>query len=107
MSIPSTSLPRIPLFACSLGFRRTLKIAARTLSDVVTRVRLCGHHTRRGSRGVSEVQSRAVVRRRAVMRRRGEGGDWCCIDCVLKIPDERDPDTQRVPPKFRLKTPRP
>ena len=45
-------------FACSLGFRRTLKIAARTLSDVVTRVRLCCHHTRRGLRGVSEVQSR-------------------------------------------------
>jgi len=72
------------LFACSLGFRRTLKIAARTLSDVVTRARLCGRHTRRSSRGVSEVQSRAV------MRRRGVGGDRCCIDCVLKTPDKRD-----------------
>ena len=46
---------------------------------------------------MSEVQSRAVV------RRRGEGGDRCCIDCVLKTPDERDPDTQRVPPKFSFK----
>ena len=36
------------LFACSLEFHRTLKINARTLSDVVTRVRLCGHHTHRG-----------------------------------------------------------
>ena len=43
------------LFACSLGFRRTLKIVSRTLSDVANRVRLCGHHTRRRSRG--EVQS--------------------------------------------------
>ena len=39
-------------------------ITARTLSDVVTSVRLCGHHTRRRSLGVSEVQRRAVVGRR-------------------------------------------
>jgi len=43
----------------------------------------------------------------AVMRRWGEGGDQCCIDCVLKTPDERGPDTQLVPPKFSFKTPRP
>ena len=54
-----------------LGFRRTLKNAARTSSDVVTRVRLCGHHTRRRSR--SEVHVYGVV-----IRRWGEGGDWCC-----------------------------
>ena len=46
----------VSLFACSLGIRRTLKIASRTSSDVANRVRLCGHHTRRRSRG--EVQSR-------------------------------------------------
>ena len=27
-----------------------------------------------------------------VMRRGGEGGDRCCIDCVLKSPDKRDRD---------------
>ena len=43
------------LFACSLGFRRTLKSDSCTLSDVVNRVRLCGHHTQRRWRG--EVQS--------------------------------------------------
>ena len=36
------------------------------------------------------------------MRRLGEGGNLCCIDCVLKTPDERDPDTQRVPPNLAL-----
>ena len=41
------------------------------------------------------------------MWRRGEGGDWCCIDCVLSTPDERDSDTQRVPSKFSFKPPRP
>ena len=30
------------LFACSLEFHRTLKIIARTLSEVVNRERLCG-----------------------------------------------------------------
>ena len=59
------------LFACSLEFHHTLKIAARPLSDVVTRVRLCGHYALRGSRG--EVQSRAVV------RRRGEGECVCML----------------------------
>ena len=59
----------VSLYAYMLGFRRTLKIAARTLSDVVTRARLCGHHTRRRSRGVSEVQSHGV------MWRRGMGAD--------------------------------
>ena len=54
------------LFAYSLGFCRTLKITARTLSDVVTRVRLCGRYTRRSSRGVSEVQSGVVMRKRGV-----------------------------------------
>ena len=53
--------PLVRLFA---GMHRTLKIAARTLSNVVNRDRLCGRRTRRNSRGVSEVQSRAVVRRR-------------------------------------------
>jgi len=32
-------------------FRRTLEIIARTLREVVNRVRLCGHYARRGSRG--------------------------------------------------------
>ena len=44
------------LFACSLEFRRTLKIITRTLNEVVNRVRLGGHHTVRCSR--VEVQSR-------------------------------------------------
>ena len=49
------------LFACSLEFRRTLKIIAKMLREVVNRVKLGHHHTRRRSRG--EVQSRVVVRR--------------------------------------------
>ena len=32
-------------------FRRTLEIIARILREVVNRVRLCGHHTHRSSRG--------------------------------------------------------
>ena len=39
------------LYACMRGFRRTLEIIARTLREVVNRVRLCGHHTRRSSHG--------------------------------------------------------
>ena len=39
------------LYACILGFRRTLEIITRTLCEVVNRVRLCGHHTRKRSRG--------------------------------------------------------
>ena len=34
------------LYACMLGFCRTLEIIMRTLREVVNRVRLCGHHTR-------------------------------------------------------------
>ena len=64
-------------------FRRTLEIITRTLREVVNRVRLCGHDTRRRSRG--EVHVYGVV-----MGRWGEGGDQCCIDCVLKTPEERD-----------------
>ena len=37
------------MYACMLGFCRTLEIIARTLREVVNRVRLCGHHTRRSS----------------------------------------------------------
>ena len=47
---------------CSLvrwNFVYRLKIVARTLSDVINRDRLGGRHSRRSSRGVSEVQSRA------------------------------------------------
>ena len=52
----------LSLFVCLFaGIHRTLKIAARTLSDVVTRDRLCGRRTRRNSRSVSEVQSRACM----------------------------------------------
>ena len=58
-------------------FRRTLEIIAGTLREVVNRVRLCGHHTRRSSR--VEVHVYGVV-----MRRWGEGGDWC-IDSVLIV----------------------
>jgi len=32
------------LYACMLGFCRTLEIITRTLREVVNRVRLCGHH---------------------------------------------------------------
>ena len=37
---PLGSGGKLVLFACSLGFRRTLKITVRTLRDVVTRVSL-------------------------------------------------------------------
>ena len=63
-----------------LGFRRTLEIIVRTLREVVNRVRLCGHHNRRCSRGEVHVDG-------AVMRRGGEGGDWYYIDSVLKTPE--------------------
>jgi len=63
-------------------FRRTLEIIARTLREVVNRVRLCGHHTRRSSRVEVHVYG-------AVMRRWGEGGDRCCIDCVLRTAGKR------------------
>ena len=51
--------------------RRTLEITVRTLREVVNRVRLCGHHTRRSLR--VEVHVDGVV-----MQRGGEGGDWYC-----------------------------
>ena len=35
------------LFDCSLEFRRTLKIIARILREVVNRVKLGGHHTQK------------------------------------------------------------
>ena len=63
-----------------LGFRRTLEIIVRTLREVVNRARLCGHYAQRGSRGQVHVYG-------AVMRRGGEGGDWYCIDSVLKTPE--------------------
>ena len=50
------------LYACMREFCRTVEIIARILREVVTRVRLRGHHTRGRSHG--EVQSRVVVRRR-------------------------------------------
>ena len=56
------------LFACSLEFRRTLKIIARILREVVNRVKLCGHHTVRCSH--VEVQSHVVVRRRGKVETR-------------------------------------
>ena len=67
------------LYACMLGFRRTLEIITHTVHEVVNRVRLCGHHIQGYSRG--EVHVYGVV-----MRRWGEGGDQRCIDCVLKTP---------------------
>ena len=62
-----SELPLVRLFAPKfvallLEFRRTLKIIARILREVVNRVKLGDHYTRRRSRG--EVQSRVVVRRR-------------------------------------------
>ena len=60
-------------------FCRTLEIIARTLREVVNRVRLCGHHTHRSSRCEVHVDG-------AVMRRGGEGGDYC-IDSVLMVGD--------------------
>ena len=63
-----------------LGFRCTLEIIMRTLREVVNRVRLCGHHTVRCSRGEVHVYG-------AVMRRGGEGGDQYCIDSVLRTPE--------------------
>ena len=68
---------RSRLFACLRGFSRTLEIITRTLREVVNRVRLCGYHTHRSSRGEVHMDG-------AVMRRGGEGGDWYCIDSVLK-----------------------
>ena len=65
------------LDAWLLEFCRTLEIIARTLREVVNRVRLCGHHNQRCSIGEVHVYG-------AVMRRGGEGGDWCCIDSVLR-----------------------
>ena len=58
----------LTLFACSLEFRRTLKIIARILREVVNRVKLCGHHTVRCSH--VEVQSHVVVRRRGKLETR-------------------------------------
>ena len=60
-----------------LGFRRTLEIIVRTLREVVNRVRLCCHYAQRVSPGEVHVYG-------AVMRRWGEGGDWC-IDSVLIV----------------------
>ena len=78
------------LYACMLGFRRTLEIIARTLREVVNRVRLCGHHNWGCSRGEVHVYG-------AVMRRWGKGGDWCCIDSVLKTPEFGDSDVVETP----------
>ena len=52
--IGRSSHPEVRLFACSLEFRRTLKIIARILREVVNSVKLGDHYARRGSRG--EVQ---------------------------------------------------
>jgi len=60
------------LFACSLEFRRTLKIIARILREVVNRVKLGDQHTRRRSRG--EVQSRVVVRRQGTKQNMDTSG---------------------------------
>ena len=45
------SMNEVKEFACSLEFRRTLKIIARILREVVNRVKLGDQHARRGSRG--------------------------------------------------------
>ena len=59
----------------------TLEIIARTLREVVNRVRLCGHHNPEScSRGEVHVDG-------VVMWRGGEGGDQYCIDSVLKTPE--------------------
>jgi len=52
----------------SLEFRRTLKIIARILREVVNRVKLGDHYTRRRSRG--EVKSHVVMRRRGTLETR-------------------------------------
>ena len=70
----------VVLVAWLREFHRTLEIIVRTLREVVNRVRLCGHHNQRCSRG--EVHVDGVVKWRW-----GEGGDWCCIDRVLKAPE--------------------
>ena len=67
----------LPLVAWLRGLRCILEIIARTLREVVNRVRLCGHYARRGLRGEVHVYS-------AVMWRWGEGGDRC-IDSVLIV----------------------
>jgi len=61
-------------------FYRTLEIIARTVREVVNRVRLCSHHTRGHSRSEVHVYG-------AVMWRGGEGGDRYCIDSVLMVGD--------------------
>jgi len=62
---PSCTLRLVKLL---LEFRRTLKIIARILREVVNRVKLCGHHTVRCSH--VEVQSHVVVRRRGKLETR-------------------------------------
>jgi len=44
-----TQALRVALLLCCFINRRTLKIAPRTLSDVVNRVKLGSHHARRDS----------------------------------------------------------
>jgi len=59
-----TILPLLVAVSLSLyrwEFRLTLNVIARILREVVNRVKLGDHYTRRRSRG--EVQSRVVVRR--------------------------------------------
>ena len=43
-------------------FCRTLEIIARTVREVVNRVRLCGHHTRGYSRGEVHVYGEVMLR---------------------------------------------
>ena len=52
VSMITTQRALVRLYACMLGFCHwhTLEIITRTLCEVVNRVRLCGHHTRRSSR---------------------------------------------------------
>ena len=53
------ALSPLSLFACSLEFRRTLKIIAKKLREVVNRVKFGHQHTRRRSGG--EVKSHVVM----------------------------------------------
>jgi len=59
--------------ALSLEFRRTLKIIAKMLREVVNRVKLGHHHTRRRSRG--EVKSHVVM----IERGRRSVLYLCCV----------------------------
>ena len=78
---PSSRVEQESLSLYRWEFRLTLNVIARILREVVNRVKLGNHYTRRRSRG--EVQSRVVRRRVVEVRRLGEGGDLCCICVVL------------------------